>query len=742
MSRESNVNVKSERNPSSRDPEKRVQPFASVLLTALIVVPVFCFVLRVTVAFGGDSLKWLIVWLSLLLFGTILPGIAIAVGYRVSKRVPFVTWHVAVTIHLFALAVSLSVLPGWNHVSAGHHWWDDLSAWVKNVFFLPGFVVVIYLFGSISVALSWLLYRIDAFRAATDGETKDGSKLSELVGWPKGAKIRAGSIEGDEFAVTAIVDHPGVPIAKLQGTVPALEEHGFVRGRSSVIGEAKGGVSKMRFVHSDPLKTWRTWPGPSHPGETFAAPFRTAYYSTGEVQWYGFAKTPDEFRSRLVPSFVVPNDAHFGRQGATRSGKSGDIAQEICEAMTRRDCAVILVNLAKLSQDSGWALDFAELAADTKARARNLMAGLRRLGEYRQRVMGDPRYEGRHRTWSEETYDELGFAALLIEVDEGDLVLSGADVTWLSTKGLSLGLYLSAAISRAATDGMASTLRSAIVQWKAFGCGQDYDSGFVLTDDTMAAGADPHAFGIEYPGAHYADRLQGVDHRLYPVDARSFKTERTFSDLRQAVEAARATFPTPHLTAGEIEAFGQAEYESCQPRAILLGERETDENMTDSDQPGHRPAPSDDEGDDDMLDTHLDSGDPELDEAWEMSTDVSDVTREFGPIDPRTPLPAPAQPSTVDYPQVKPMVGPAETVAEFDAALIRMSERGVQEFTNSDVMEEMKVAMRPSRCSERFRALCDDESLNPPGLIIERIRGGKPGRYMLVRTDSPRTHRA
>lgn len=739
MARESNVNVKSERNPSSRDPEKRVQPFASVLLVALIVVPAFCLLLRVFIAFGGDGIRWLIVWLVLFLFGAGLPLVAIGVGYKVTKRVPFVVSHVAITLHLFAVAVSLSVLPGWSHVSAGHHWWDDASAGIRNIFGVPLWMVVVYTIGSLCLAGSWLLYRIDAYRAATDSEGRDMSKLAELIGWPKGARIRPGTIDSDEFAVTATVDHPGVPIAKIQGTVPAIEEHGFVRGRSSVIGEPKGGVSKMRFVHSDPMKTWRTWPGPSHPGDTFAAPFRTAYYSTGEIQWYGFAKTPDDFRSSLAPSFVMPNDAHVGRQGATRSGKSGDIAEEICEAGTRRDALFCLVNLAKLSQDSGWALDSAELAVDTKARARNLMSGLRRVGEYRQRKMGDPRYEGRHRTWTSETYKELGFAAILLEVDEGDLVLSGADVTWLTTKGLSLGIYLSVSISRAATDGMASTLRSGIVQWKAFGCGQDYDAGFVLSDETMAAGADPHTFGTEFPGAHYADRLLGVDHRLYPVDARSFKTERTFSDLRRAVEAARATFPTPHLTEDEIEAFGRDEYNSCRPGAILLGERPRDENMTDSD----RPDPvGDDEGDDDMLSTHLDSGDPELDEAWEMSTDVSDVTREFGPIDPRTPIP-PGPPSDVEYPQVKPMVGPAETVAEFDAALIRMADRNVREFTNGDVMEEMKVAMRPSRCSERFRALCDDETLNPPGLIIERIRGGKPGRYMLVRTDGPtRTHRA
>jgi hypothetical protein len=734
MSKVANVNVNSERNPSTHDPEKRSRRFTSVLLTAMFGPPLFGTLLRFIVFCSPTSL-WLIAGIDLVLFGVCGPAVAVGIGFKVTKRIPFVVWHVALTMLAFALATYVTATVGWP---VGVTWYVRLLAVVK----WPAWWVILHLFFSLFIALSWLLYRIDAFRAATDsGEDKAGGKLAELIGWPKGAKIR--TIEADEFGVTATIDHPGVPIAKLQATTAAIEENGFVRKRSSVIGEAKGGVSKMRLVHSDPLKTWRTWAGPSHPGETFAAPFRTAYYSTGETQWYGFAQTPVDFRSHLVPDFVMPNDAGFGRQGATRSGKSGDIAQEICEVATRRDAVFMLVNLAKLRQDSGWALGFAELAADTSARSRALFAGLRRLGEFRSNRMGDPQYEGRHRTWTWETYEELGFPAILVEVDEGDIVLSGADVTWLSTKGLSLGIYLSVSIPRAATDGMASNLRSAIVQWKAFGCGQDYDSGFVLTDETMAAGADPHTFGTEFPGAHYADRLLGVDHRLYPVDARSFKTSRDFSDLREAVTAARETFPVPHLADDEIEAFGRAEYDLCTPAAILAAPvAQTESNMTSSDRPAD-PAPgkfsqlNDSEDDDMFMETHLDSGDPELDEAWETSTDTSDVTKEFGPIDPRTPLPTPTEPSTIEYAQVKPMVGPAETVIEFDAALLRMWRRGVREFGNEDVMEEMRVAMRPSRCSERFRELCDDKTTDPPEpLMIERI--GRRGRYRMLDANEPR----
>lgn len=741
MSRESNVNVKSERNPSSRDPEKRVQPFASVLLTALIVVPAFCFVLRVIVALGGDSLKWLIVWLSLLLFGTILPGIAIALGYRVSKRVPFVTWHVAITVHLFALAVSLSVLPGWTHVSAGHHWWDDLSAWLKNVFVLPGFVVVIYLFGSIGVALSWLLYRIDAFRAATgEKEGDDSSGLAGLVKWPKGAKIRQDTIDGDEFSVTAEVDHEGIPIKQLRSSLEALEEQpGIIRGRSSIVGGDRGGRSTIRLVHTDPHSVWRTWPGLTHPGGLYHEPISTSYYSTGAKQWYSFVRTPDGYRSSFAPDFRSPNGTFKGSQGMTSSGKSGDAAIELAEVFSRSDVQVIYIDVAKLLQNAGWCLDFVSLAAANRRASADLFAGLRRLGEYRTRVLG----EAGIRDFSHEAVERTGLSWLHIFADEFDVASQGANMTWLATKGRSLGMRFSFTLPRAHGGALDTDIRGAVGMWTQFGINQDYDKGFALSDETIAAGAAPEQFGTDVPGAHYLDGAPGVDRKLYALDCRTYQTREDYGDLRRAVEAARATFTPMTFTPGEIAALGPVA-ELCKPSVVRAGHLGQDDAPIESYDPA-APAEADStaapaaitKGEPmDLLRSKFDTDDLKLDPATQAmlddlpDTDVSDLEREFGNLDPRRPSPD----STPDLFTLgegdKPKVGKAEGIADMKAALIRMAARGVREFTTDVLRDEMTVAMRAGDISEYFTSLTKDTTLNPPGLVIERL--GR-GRFMLTR---------
>jgi hypothetical protein len=718
-----NVKITSERNPSKREPDDRAQPFLSVLLAGLLVVPLLGVVTRLF-AFFAPELLWLIAGLSLGT-GGVLAAAAIAIGFKVAKRIEFVVWHVATTALLFGIALYTTTTVRWPEL--GEPWYIRLLAVVN----WPAWWVIIHFFGSIVLSGSWLLYRIDAFRAAT-GTQGDRSGFAELLGIPAGVTVRKGSIEQDEYATTAIIDHENTPADKVASILPAMvEKAGAIRGRSTIIPGERGGSSTVRIVHNDPMKDWRTWPGLSHPGMSFAYPFRSAYYSTGEGQWYSFAKTPDSPKSPHAPKFRAENDAHLGRQGATRAGKSGDIAVEIAEGLSRKDCIVVLANAAKLMQDSGWCLDMVGLAADTTKRAAVLFAGLKRLGEYRSTRMGDPRLGGRHRTWTPETYEELGFAALLVEVDEGDLILGGSDVTWLSTKGLSLGIYASVSISRAVTDGMASTLRSAIPTWKAFGAGQDYDKGFALSKETMAAGASPESFGTRFPGAHYLDKAQGVAETLYPVDARSFKTQRDFSDLRRAVEDARESFPAPTFTAGEIRALGDA-WTYCQPKAILFGALKA----ADQEDADGAPAPPDDDVPErpDMTKTldmseQPDTGDPVTDALMSKPReDFSGFEREFGALPPISqPIDLERDPSHPGGTLLddKPRVSPAEVIAEFDAALVRMARRGVTRFGNRDVIAEMTVMAPPAQISKHFKALCDEGKTTAPpaGIGIERVPG-------------------
>jgi hypothetical protein len=707
--------------------------FVHVMLLGLVLVPLFGAFLRFIVFLEPQQLG-LVVLCDMLTLGVILPLVAVGVGYRVTKRVPFVIWHVALTAELFAVSCAITVSIGWPADTAP--WWDRLWAVVA----WPAWWAIVHLFGSLAISLSWTLYRIDALRSnpRDGGETKD--TWGELLGLGKARPIVAKAVI-DEHAVEVPIETNGTPVRKIQDALPIIEEGAKVlRGRSTVIGDVRGGSATLRFVHTDPMKVWRTWPGLSHPGASFALPFRTAYYNTGPVQWYSFARTPDGLVSHLAPEFRSANDAHLGRQGATRAGKSGDIQCEAAEALSRRDAVLILLNAAKLMQDSGWCLDMATLAADTKRKAKMVFAALRRLGEHRSQEMG------RHgfRTMTPEAYDKLGFPYVLIQVDEGDLLLSGEDVTWLATKGLSLGIYSSLSLSQATTANVVSSLRSAITQWKCFGTGVDYDQGFVLSDETQAAGADPYRWGTRFPGAHYLDRAQGVDEKLYPVDARSYQTRQDFADLRRDVEAARATFTPATFSPPEVEVLGDA-WKFCQPSALLFGARDDDDDDTTPAQSttgGHptteridmeatQQLPPADEAELIRLEVEAEDFDPTVPDIFRKPrADFSEELREYGPANPRVDDPPYTGP---DEPLVdaKPRAGSAEqVVAEFNAALVRLAARGVTEFTNSDVIEEMRVACDAPVVSRRLKGLCAGELLPPEGHAVARLGRGK---FSLIR---------
>lgn len=725
------VNVNTERNPSTRDDEKRSRPFRAVLLMAWLVLPVFFLLERIAVGAGGDGIKWLIVWLDLLLFGAIMPLVAVGRGLKVGKREPFVVGHVAITIHLFAVAASLAVIPGWNHVAAGERWWNRLGAWLANVFTMPLWIVVVYFIASLAVALSWLIYRIDAFRADPRERDGDGqSGIEKLLKWPVGARIRSETIEADDFAVTAEVDHEGIPIAQLRNALPAAEEHGgIIRGRSSIVGGDRGGRSTIRLVREDPHKSWRPWPGLTHPGGLFHEPISTSYYSTGEKQWYSFVRTPDGYRSRVAPDFASPNGSFKGSQGMTSSGKSGDAAIEIAEILSRSDVVVVYIDTAKLLQNAGWCLDMCALAAGSRAASGALFTGLRRLGEYRARVLG----EAGIRDFSHEAFARTGMPWIYIFADEFDVAKQNADMQWLATKARSLGIRFSFTLPRATGDNIDTNIRAAVGMWAQFGISQDYDSGFVISRETLEAGANPEQFGATVPGVHYLDRAPGIDPKMYAIDCRTYKTREDFGDLRRAVEAARATFTPADLTAGELEALGPVAT-ICRPSVVRNGHLGQDDEEPPpppaAGTPLAAPAAATTREDDDDVRNSL-ALDPEtramLDDL--PSTDVSDLEREYGDLDPRKPMPA-TTPDTFKLQPTKPVAGPEETVREFDAALVRMAARGVKQFTPADVRDEMRVSMRGNRMSERFSALAEDATLNPPGLKIERLGGGQ---YLIVR---------
>lgn len=731
-----------------RGRKNRHRPFASVLMVAVFGVAAVVLLFRLITAIDPD-VRWLTIWLIVMLFGVVVPAAAVGIGYKVTKRLPFVVWHVAITIEACAAATSLGVALGWSH--------GDDAPWyrrIQDAFTLPSWAIVVHLIGSMCLALTWLLYRIDAFRAATGSGSDKASGIDALIKWPKGARIRAETIEADEFSNSAIIDHAGVPIGDLRGKLPAIEENpGVIRGRSTIVPDGNhGGRSRIRIVHTDPHSVWKVWPGLTHPGGSYSHPISTSYYSTGEKQWYSFVRTPEGLRSEACPDFRSPSHTFKGSQGMTSSGKSGDAAIELAEIFSRRNVVVVYVDVAKLLQNAGWCLDFCTLAAGSKPASASLFKGLRRLGELRSRILG----EAGHRDFSDRAYDELGLPWVHIFADEFDVASQGVDVEWLATKGRSLGLRLSFTLPRAHGKALDTDIRGAIGMWAQFGINQDYDKAFALSKETMEAGAAPEAWGATVPGAHYLDGAPGVDKKMYAIDCRSYQTREDFGDLRRAVEAARATFTPADFTEAEYEELGDVA-QFCRPSVVRGARVGMDDDETAPPRPLPVPATSlnptnrsgavlDPKGSDmqQTIDMGADDGSAFREladvEAGAPTTDTAEILRMLdgldldGPRDVMQPIPQLAPGETgVELVFDKPRpTSPADAVREFDAALVRLAQRGVRKFSNRDVIAEMRVVPSESWISKRFKALCDDgEHISPPGLTIERDDNGR-GTYMLT----------
>lgn len=729
------VTVNSERNLRKRDPDDRAQPFFSVLLTGLVVVPLFGVLLRFII-FCAPEVRGLVGWFCVML-GVLVGGFALAYNLRVAKRDWLVGWHVAISAVLFGSALYTTVNVRWPAQTADV--WHRLLAVVN----WPAWWVVIHLFGSLIVSLSWLLYRLDSFRSSTASSTgEDSSGLAALVNWPKGAKVLPSTIQSDEFAVTAEIEHDGIPVARVQSAVKAVEENpNFIRGRSTVVPGEKGGRSLARLVHSDPHQVWRTWPGLSHPGGRYHEPLRTSYYSTGEVQWYSFVRTPDGYKSSQAPGFASPNATFKGAQGMTSSGKSGEAAIEVAEVLSRWDAQVIYVDTAKLLQNADWCLDACALAAGSRPDSRALFAALRRLGEVRSRLLGNAGI----RDFDHVAVDKLGLSWLHIFGDEFDVASQGEDVKWLATKGRSLGMRLSLTLPRATGENMDTNIRGAIGMWAQFGISQDYDKGFVLSAATMEAGADPERFGIDVPGAHYLDKAPGIPRQMWAIDCRSFKTRQDFSDLKQAVTAARASFTrTVQFLPEELEALGDVAVR-LRPAAVRAGHLGQDEPPPDDPTPtielpaGEAAALEEGGTPVQLLRRKLSREDIIIDPATRElldqipDPDLTEMERQVGALDGRTAAPAASPDDGIDsaLPHVKPVApNRAEAIKDFENALIRLADENVMEFGNQDVHDRMKYEWAADKVSARFTELTKDATLNPPGLVLERK--GR-GRFTLTR---------
>lgn len=750
----------------------RAVPFAAPFIMTLLVVPAF-----ESITWGLTFIPRVHRYTSLMVmlwvcFGFVLGGIAMVIGKLITKRVPWVYQHVAITTTFMGLAAAFTTAYGWP------------IPWA-----------ILHGFGSLFVASSWVLYRIDSLRSAA-GQNSAKDYWGEVIGL---RTSRPRNITMTPTHIEIAVDHgPGETRENVRTAAKRIESAmDAVEGRTTVSASEDGraGRSVMRFAMADAFAegTWESagrWPGPSHPGGTFAYPLRTGYYETGEPEWFSFAAS---VRSPLT-DFRSPMDTFLGAVGTTGSGKSGDINNTVAEALTRCDVIVCWIDKAKIEQNAAWCLDMLGMAGNGGS-AKHLTKALRSLALYRVKVFGqvaldavfDPNApEDSGRSWTPELAQETGEAAVLAVVDEADVAIQNADWDWLSKRARSLGIFLYAATPRASAAEVPAAVRGSIAAWKTYSIGDNYSGMFSISDETLDSGANPSA--LRAPGLHYLDRAPGVSQRLSSTLARAYFS--TGRRLRSDVLKYRGrTFEPMGFSQGAIEAMGD-DYRQCDPRRLRpdfvaeAADPPADDTVPDaaptSPTPvgdnlirqlmqarvsglieatpqevaearrilhsnGELPAaattpgmvPGDDEEeDDDMKATATYAPDGVDEEAGESnaidprSQMTPEEFREFEQIDPTVPQQVTQDGEILlDRRNGKPVWEPDAVERELDRALVVFARAGKRRFTNADVLVTMRCYFDAATCSRRLHSLCNGGRTAPGGLTVE-LQGR--GTYDLV----------
>lgn len=745
----------------SRSLEKRPLPFVGLFIAAglLMLVEWGCYGERhLDDEFTGDLIAWC--WM---LLGFISALVAFAYGAKVARRMPFVYWHVMITCILVGSMASLTTLIGYPRV------------WL-----------VLHCFGSAGIALSWSLPRIDSLRSAAQNGAK--SVWDEAIGLRGSAKILP-----SEDPAHVVIDYghaPGETRKEVVAGVAKLES-GMDAHRTTVTDTPDGrtGSSRITVTLADPFAAqWRKFPGPSHPGRSFAYPLRTGYYEDDtqakpHPTWFSFAATGG--CASPLTDFAAPMETFLGLAGTTGAGKSGELNNIAAETLTRTDAILCWLDKEKILQNAGWCMDMLGMAGNAD-RAVNMRRAIVRLMAYRVGVFGqvvidaldDESADGNiGRRWSPELAIETGEPAVLVIIDEADTAITDND-DWkrIFTKGRSLGIFLCLATPRASTAEVPALIQGSVGTWETFAIGDNRSKGFTLDDATLDAGADPEKLRLQ--GLRYLDRAPGLTVADYATLSRTYYSE--VGTLRQMVLASRAgalinartgepvceVFEPMPFSAGALAAMGE-DYAACDPRALLLprvadAERgdaspvtpampyqptpaDIAANMTPADRRGYSDDPDDDPDDEEeepMLPTaqgvDLEEGTAApVDQSTLYDSDDLDTLRR---MDPRRPIDTSVGPDAVsfDAPGDKPVWSPEETEREFDAALTRLAAKNQETFTNGEVMEEMRCEFQAWTASRRLNALIAGARITPPGITVEPTERGR-GSWRIVRSAPPRS---
>ena len=364
----------------------------------------------------------------------------------------------------------------------------------------------------------------------------------------KGVKTKAAKlIHGDEGGAPKVkirVQHP--PGQSTTEDVQAVRSNiagRFAVGPDSVTVRPVPGradQSDIEIIKDSPTKGVLMWRGPYGAGQSIAdSPVRVGRRSGGGQ--FGFWIVGDDELSRPCPHTIV--------SGMNGSGKSEAMIVADLEIRARTDALSVVANPIKFQIDFGDIADMYPIAAEGEQQTRQLIDNLPEVGDYRAWLLGRLGYK----QWEPECYTKHGIPLIFIRIEEAASVVAGNKAFKRATETFrALGMPLCASMQVAVFRNIEREARSQFANSIAFGVADMQDAKFVLTGQTLAAGADPTLWKNNEPGRCYGE-LTGFPADMWPEDARIEKATREMK--RAAIEATRPHWA--HIDEGTAARLGK-----------------------------------------------------------------------------------------------------------------------------------------------------------------------------------------
>lgn len=354
----------------------------------------------------------------------------------------------------------------------------------------------------------------------------------EVIRGLKGIKTKFAKLTRTEAGQDKAVIRVQVPGGQVTPSdVQAAREH--IAGRFAMASEdvtikrvsGRDDQADVEIMKDNPTKHVIAWPGLRDAGKSIIdAPLNIGVRMSGAP--FGFWIVGDDEQSRPLPHTLV--------SGMNGSGKTEAMIIADLEIRARLDAVPVVGNPRKFMIDFADVADMYPIAAADEQQVRQLINNLPEAGDYRAWLLGKLGYK----QWVPECYTKHGIPLIFIRIEEAASVLAKNEPFKRATETFrALGMPIAASMQVAVFRNIDREARSQFGNSLAFGVSDMQDARFVLTDKTLAAGADPTQWKNNQPGRLYGE-VVGIDEDLWPEPVRAWKASR--AQKRAAIEATRA----------------------------------------------------------------------------------------------------------------------------------------------------------------------------------------------------------